>query len=453
MAPDIHRRVSEEVHITAVAQAEATAERQIPSALGEAATMGGLMAEVIRYDPQYRLAQADLRLAGVQLTESHRMILPRLLARGFFEMPISRSGVDTVFSGGLFLRFDLIRACLSQNFVTVAEVTQEVRLEKCRAAAAAAVLSFFNGMSQVEALLQAAEHNRASSRLTTQAALEAEAMFKAGRAASDRWQAWELRRAEKDLEQQRLAARLEKARAGAAQVYRGATAHESALLGLTDTFLKRLAATPAAPAATLAETLEKAPVVVGAKLDMFLAEVGTLEAKLKRLPAVSFDVGTGKIPVQGNGGTIEDGVVPMVGITLPLLDMGDISRGIQRAKIYADQARERMIRAVGTSRLDIESKQQDLGVAAAMLTATDRLRNTASTRRDETVALSRAGTATTLDCHEAAWMLSEAEAAVDQAQRDYRLALLAERAARGDLLDESLQKEVFSKLAAKGLAK
>jgi hypothetical protein len=444
MAPELHRRVSEEVHVVATAQAVTPSEWTTLAAPEAASSVEELVAEIVRGDHQYRLARGELHLAGVQLTEARREILPRLMARGFFEMPNSESGVDTVFSGGLYLRFDLIRACLSHNAVTMAQVTQAARLEKCRAAGAAATFSFFNSMSHLEAMLQAEEHNQAFSQLAVQAADEAEAVFKAGRGSSDHWQVWVQRRAEKELEQQRLAARLKKTRAETALARRGATVDETKLLELTETFLNRLATTNPPP--LLVESLEEAPAVVEAKLNLFVAEVGILDAKLKRLPAVSLDVGAGQIPVQGDRWQKENGIVPMVEVTVPLLDMGDISRGIKRAKITAGQARERMIQAVETSRLNIESTRDLLAVAAAAVTAVEGFRDASAARLEETKAMARAGTAASLDAREAAWRLIEAEAALDQARLDFRLALLAERAACGALLDESLQDEVFSQL-------
>jgi hypothetical protein len=49
-----------------------------------------------------------------------------------------------------------------------------------------------------------------------------------------------------------------------------------------------------------------------------------------------------------------------------------------------------------------------------------------------------------MDVHEASWTLVQATAAAEQAEQEYCQALLAERAARGVLLDGPLRKDVFS---------
>jgi outer membrane protein TolC len=329
------------------------------------------MAEIIGSDHQYRLAVADLRMAGIQVTEAHRELLPRLLARGSIQMPIAEANhhriptdpdgkMDPAFSGGLYLQLDLIRAFLYRNSVTVAEVTQEARREKCRASAAAACQRFFNCRIQVDALTRAEAHNQSACQLATQAAAEAKTLFEAGRLDANRWQTWEQRRTEADLEQERLAARLRQARADANRYYCIIGVDESVLSQHTETFMQRLAGNAkdsSPPAAdTLIDTLENTPGVVGAKLDLFLAEMNVIEARLKRLPSISIGVGAGQIPVQGDEWRKETGIVPMAEISMPILDMGDISRGVKRARLQAGQARERMIQAVETSRQTIDRK-------------------------------------------------------------------------------------------------
>jgi outer membrane protein TolC len=436
-APDIYHRVSEEVR----AEARSQAQPKRPEATDRRETLESVLAEVVRRDHGYRLAVGDRQLAAVQLTEAKRQVLPRLIGQGLLEVPIRESGTDTFLSGGLYLQFDLMRAFFSRNAITVAEITQETKRNKCRASAATACLTFFNTVTRLEGVLRAMAHSRAAEAHATQAAAEAETMFKSGRAPVDRWQAWTWRREDKTLEQQRLAARLQKAQLELAQCC-GVTNHEM-LLQLEETFLKRLTTPGETGGINLAEKLEKAPRVDAAKLELFLAEVQVLEARLKRLPTIAVGLNYGQIPVEGDQYQIEEGIVPTLSMSMPILDMGDISRAIQRARIRAKQARDSMVQAVEASRLELESTKQNLVLAQAALRAAEARRNSAAERRAQVKTMLETGKASALDAHEAAWVLNETEGLLDQAREEYRLALLAERSARGELLDDTLQKEIL----------
>lgn len=441
--PDIHLRVEQDVRAAVHAEAGRGEAGQQTGRSGQVPTIEDVLAEVVGNDHHYRLALADVRLAGVQLTDAQRQPWPRLFAEGLVEMPINHGSMDTFFSGGLYLRFDLVRALLYRNAVTIAQVSQAAGREKCRAAAAQAALDFLGKLVRLKAALQAEARNAAGDQLAAQAAAEAEALFKSGRLPSERWYVWELRRAQKDIEKQQLAARVQKARFDVLRAYRGTA--EGEILRLAASFMERLAEAKASSASP-ADILEKTPTVTKAKLDLFLAEVAVLEARLKRLPVVSLALAGGNIPLQGHQWQEDGAIVPMVGISLPLIDLGDIARGVKKAEIRSAQVREQMIQAVETAHLDLEAAHWSFVLAKTSVQAAQQLLDATAKRQHETRALLKTGAVSVMDLHEVAWMQADAECALDHAREEDQLALLAERAARGELLEERMESTLFAKL-------
>lgn len=445
VAPDLHRAVTEEVHRAAQLSIAPAAREPANGAKTGFATLGDLLTEVISRDYAYRLAFEEIRLAGIDLTQAQREVLPRLIARGLAQMPITDGRADVVFSGGLYLRFDLMRALLYRNGVTVAQVTRESKLEDCQSTATRACFALFSRLARLEGVRRGIRQNEAARRLTLQACQEAEALFRSGEAASDFWYRWKRRREEAIMEQHRLGERLEKAQADLEQCF-GFAVEPDGLRPLYETFVKRIATDPEVSADQTVDLLERAPAVNRAKLNLFLAEMGIIEARLKRLPTVSVDLAGGQIPIYGTDQTKQNGIVPMIGLSMPLLDMGDISRGIQRARIQADQAREQMVHAVQTSHQEMQSAVRDLDLARRSLDMARQAVEAAGARVSEARALNQTAGASAMEVHEAAWALGEAQTAAAQADQDYHLALLSQRATCGLLLDEPLQKEIFSRL-------
>ena len=447
VAPEISRRVSEEAHQAAEAQAALRYPQAPASSNHPPETLDELLLRVIQADHQYRIAASDIKLAEVQLSDARSQLLPRLFAEGQLQVPINSNGVDTFLNGGLYLRFDLMRALFRKNAITVAEVTAEAKKEKCRAAAAGSCHVLFSRLTRLEAGLRALEHNRAQRTLATQAAAEADNLFKTGRADADASHTWQRRRQEAEFRQPRLASSVERLHLELTQAC-GIEVPDATLVDFLDRFVEKIetASRQDIPGG-LTQVLERSPAVTSAKLDLFLAEVSIAEARLQRLPRVYFSLAAGNVPVEGNVFHTEEGVVPMVGASLPLLDMGDISRAVKKARLHAEQAREQMLQAIENARIDIESSGRDLEAARTAEVATQRLRDEAATRRGEIQALYEAGNASALTAHEASWQFLEAEAAVDEARQEYHLALLQERAAKSTLLLPEFEQELRSQQA------
>jgi outer membrane protein TolC len=69
-------------------------------------------------------------------------------------------------------------------------------------------------------------------------------------------------------------------------------------------------------------------------MELFLAEMVVVDAKRKRLPELSLSLGLGNMLLRTREGTAS--FVPFLGMSMPLVDMGDISRNIQKAELNSN---------------------------------------------------------------------------------------------------------------------
>lgn len=437
VASDIHRRVERDVWTAVQIGADANRGGADDGFGDRPSSFASILAEVVHQDCGYRLAEAGVGLAGVERKDALRRPLPRLFLDGLLELPIDDGKMDAYASGGLHLRVNLVQAFLWGNALTVADVRGAAGRQACAAAASQAVLSFLSDLLEVDAALRLREHGEATRLLAARAAGEAEALYKTGGLPAAQWYAWERRRDQTEMDARRSGAALQQARAAVARAY-GGGATEPQLLAHAEAFVTRLLE-EGEDRADLADVLAASPAVAQAALDLFLAEMAVVDARLRRLPTVSLDLAAGDIPLRSEAREEDGEIVPMVGVSLPLFDWGDIARSIEKARIRAGQARERMLRSVEQARLDLDAAQQALLLARAVLTDAERVRDAASRRWRETVVLLDAGAATVMDAHEVEWLRNEAEAAAEIARGEYRQSLLADRAARGELLDEPVR--------------
>lgn len=440
VAPDLYRQVEDEVR-AAARSADGLAGAPLTGLANHAPlTATTVLAEVVRHDQRCRLARHDIELAALQMGDARMQPWPRLFADGLVEMPIKDGQAHTHTSGGLYLRLDVVRAFFYRNAVTVADVTQAAAREKLRWASVRAAADFLGTATRLDAALRVQARQESTAALAVQSCADAERFYRTGQIAAERWYGWQNRVAQQGMARQQSAGKVARLRAELRRAYRGG-GEESALRAVVSGFMERLTAlTPGSDdeAAVVAEM----PAVLEAKMAWFLAEMTVFDTRLKRLPSVSLDLGGGSIPVRGDEDHEEGHLVPSLGISLPLIDMGDIGRGVARARLRADQARDRMVEAVETARLDLAGLRERAALSAISLQTAQTLADALHRRYQDMQALSGAGAASILDAREAAWMLAEAESAADQAREEQALALLDERVACGTLLDDATLKVI-----------
>ena len=447
-APDIHREITEEVHQTAQSSVRGGTRKPLGSVKLRSAGLDQVLAEVVARDSDFQIARADVRLAGVELAQARCDVLPRLVTRGVVQIPINNSQTEVVCSGGAYLQFDVMRALLYRNHVTVAQVTSQAKVEDCQSAVARGCFLLFSRLIRMGGVQQVIHEKEAAGRIAQQASMEADALFRSGEVSSEICYGWKRRAGEAVQELHRLTVSMEKARAELNECFDSPVDPEE-LKPVKDAFFKRIAADPKVSADQTADMLEQSPAVNKARLGLFLAEMEVIEARLKRLPKVSLDLAGGKIPLYNSDSTTATGFVPMIEASMPIFDMGDISREIERARIRAGQARERAKHAVQTSYQEMQSTARDLALARTSAEMAHRAVEGATARVSETRALNQSGQASAIEVHEATWALAEAGAIEAQANADCQLAMLSHRAAWGLLVDPALKKEIFARLDMK----
>jgi len=446
--PKIKDRVETEVRNVSEAAAGEVVERDTPFLPWRQPEPADVIDGVILGDRLYRIAIHDIRLADVRREDAKWQPWPRLIADGWIEAPVG-SDSDVYLSGGLFLRFDLVRAILYKNAVTVAEVLQAVSLQRRLDAANNAAVLFLKRAVDLKATQRAQEHQQRVCKLIDHAEADGESLFMAGKLPSNQWHTWKHRRIENEIESERLVIRQLKAEWEIAQSYRGMRSLE-AVAQSADQFIERLSVNRDGTPEKMSAVLMRAPGVTDARLALFLAEVSILESRLKWLPSLKLDLGGGRIPLRGNSGREHRGIVPAGGASMTLYDFGEIARGVKRAEIETVQARERMLQAVEVARSNLETASQQTQRARAMIDSATKRCAAAERMAAEIRALMEAGKMSVMDVHETEWLRLEAEALLERCRNDYRFAVIEERAARNEVLDEERQKRVFGGYAGGG---
>jgi outer membrane protein TolC len=439
--PELKTRVETEVREASEAAAGGTAVGGAPFQLRGRPEPEDLVCGVILGDHPYRIAVSDVRLADLQREDAKWKPWPRLVTEGWIEVPVGDES-DTYLSGGLYLRFDLVRAILYKNAVTVAEVMQAISQQRRLDAANGAVVLFLKRAVEVEAAQRAQEHRRRAGELIARAEADGDSLFKAGKLPSHQWYIWKRRRVENEVEAEQLDIRLQKAQRELARSYRGARPLQD-VLGYADRFIDGFPPVPEMAPGMMPSVLMRSPGVTGARLALFLAEVSILEARLKRLPGAHLDLGGGNIPLRGNDGTDHSGIVPAGGVSMTLYDFGEIARGVRRAELETAQARERMLQAVETARSSIESASQQRRQTQAMVDSAVKRCAAMREMESEIRALMNVGKMSVMDVHETEWMRLDAEAMLERCRNDRRLAVVEDRYARNEVLDEERRKRAF----------
>ena len=109
------------------------------------------------------------------------------------------------------------------------------------------------------------------------------------------------------------------------------------------------------------------------KCDVVLAEFGILEAKQRRYPSIFMSLGLGSVQLRSSYEKAP--LVPSLGITLPLFDMGDAKRAIEIAETRRDHTRVNLTSSIRTliseirkANISADSALQDLQTAKKLLT-------------------------------------------------------------------------------------
>jgi outer membrane protein TolC len=157
-----------------------------------------------------------------------------------------------------------------------------------------------------------------------------------------------------------------------------------------------------------------------AEINLFLAKMGINQAKQKRLPQISTSLGLGNIILRSNEGSAP--IVPFIGFSAPLIDMGDISRGVKKAELYYDSVKEDIMALALKLVADTQDAVAQMTLSAEQLKEAQQVLNTEQKNVEIQNQLLTAHRTDPLD-------LFKAKLSADEASVDYYRSLYAYRKA------------------------
>ena len=310
----------------------------------------------VQHDEQIlqTLSQADAAVLDTEQAESQ--LWPRFDIQGSGQIPIGgdTDSDDSHLRGGLFMRYDFHKALFRSDAASAARATQRRQLDHANGLMLDLAYKLFDQLARIGQLEQEVRLRQAMADKARQGAQTAQKMCDFQMAAPPL--AWQWQSAAQTHRQQLNQARAELVKARRSLGF---------LLGLNEgqavaiTDYQDIAISLDQP---LTVSLDDPRILQSvwqrrfdtrmAEIDLFLAEMGILEAKRKRVPSLSGSIGVGSFDVQED----EDEEAPAaveLSVSMPLFDWGDIRRAVQKAERHREWAQQHI-------RLLIRRLQHDL---------------------------------------------------------------------------------------------
>ena len=186
-----------------------------------------------------------------------------------------------------------------------------------------------------------------------------------------------------------------------------------------------------------------------AEMDLFLAELTIIEAKRKKWPKPFFSIGLGNVLLLSENGS--EAFVPIVGASVPLLDMGDARRQVEKAINIRDMAKEKlaaMLRQIVEEVLD--AKLQAKLHRERLRRAQDELEREVQSleTKEKLLSLNRTDM---IDLCTAKLSKTKAEIGFDKAVFDYRIMKIRMKQVSRDPLQEEMSDDLKDKFIKSGI--
>lgn len=170
-----------------------------------------------------------------------------------------------------------------------------------------------------------------------------------------------------------------------------------------------------------------------AEIDLFLAEMAVIDAKQSRLPELSFGLGLGSMSMYDSWA--DRTLVGVLNLSVPLFDWGDARRRIAKAKIERNIQRQRMVDLVRRIALEVQESSTQIDAAMQTRDRADSWRKRQAAWMEDRMELANVQRLGPLDVPAAELAMSSAELDYDQAQWMLRKAIIQWKEARHDRLD------------------
>lgn len=316
---------------------------------GEVGKTEMLFAEAFRLarerDPEIGASEIAYQISQIDIQQAKSSIFPRFDVEFSIEAPIAGAEFDSekAIGAGVFLKYNLMDAAFSADAVSV----QRVKADQWRQRREATTKGIYYRMIGLLCKIEAKNKEvaaRTEARDIAEKALEQvraqDDTAPVGRERADEWEV-EGKRRIRELEESRLHLSLALEEF---QLILGVESSANIVISDSDRLLPGVVDLESPPKddwAVANEAWRQRNDVRVAEAELFLAEMQIIEAKRRRFPQLTFSLGLGNIILY----SVDDNasIVPYLGVSCPLFDMGDAKRRIQKAERRRDIAKSNLV--------------------------------------------------------------------------------------------------------------
>ena len=391
-----------------------------------------------RVDRDVARALADAAQSQIDLAQDHSRVWPRLDVRTYIQVPFGGGvqGVQT-FSGGLFFRYDLQLALFSRDASAMAQAQIDASHENAEMASAKLAHDLFVTLADREAKrIETAQRSKILD-ATDAAQKRAHELARIGRL-----------KPEQLIQYQ---AQYE----SAARLYRGAVdrlqeinreicnqlftdcSREVEITDFSDLLSRGTAAVPAAKpdAQAIQAAWDQRHDTRSAADDLFVKEMTVIAERRKRIPVVSPSFGLGSMALTSSFN--QSTAVMQLGITMPLLDFGDIKRAVSKAVVERDLARGNIAVLVLRTQREVQDSTAALAQMIAARESSEEQREVIARQTDASDKLISAGVLDPLEGLDLSVRRAEAEIDAARARIDVAKAAVDYAQATGCGIDSA----------------
>jgi outer membrane protein TolC len=293
-------------------------------------------------DDRIKLNRVSYKQTLLDMKQAQSTKWPRLFGELIFEVPIksNNDNESSFVTGGLFLKYNLLKAAFSSDSITV----ESAKAKRTLLQEQIMLQEIYSGL-----IFQLAELDMRRREIGILSTASKTAKLGVDRAmllrhlgyrSLNEVRTWEMdlsRLKIKNLEAQKGVSDLE----ANLRVRLGLDLHQKLVITDCDKYFPQeeeykgyVLDVPT----LVAKAFEQRNDIRIAEIDLFIAEMSILEAKRKRLPDLSLSLGLGNVALSNLEGTAP--LVPSLRMSLPLVDMGDTERFVQRAEMDRDKIKE-----------------------------------------------------------------------------------------------------------------
>lgn len=382
--------------------------------------------QILSRDPEWIALETELKKNQIDNRQAETYTWPRWSLEFHAETPLQKNKTDTS-GGGIYLRYDFLKALFSSDAKSMESLKRDRLLQRQKMFRK----KIFSHLQKLLSELECARWEKRFAWQSVQTAREAVEYIEkqSGKPGLAYWQGMLQESLRNDrMIRYRLMTLEESFRAFTG--FKPAREHKKLFSG----FQAEIPASDPADEVQLA--WNQRPEVKISASDWILAELNITQMRRKRLPAPYASLGLGNILLSNQDEHAP--AVPSFGISMPIWDMGDIQRQIQKAVLERDTVKNKLesfarnlVTEIKTARFQLDWSREQLSEDKEIL---KKLRHEAKTLQD----LSAIQRADFLDLQNKRNQFFQAEIRFFQTLLEYKKALIHLQNVRGDPLPENL---------------